>query len=73
MPYIPEPNPIQLSAMSEIKIKEQERIRERNLSLENTSDTAQSKRLSRTAYVLIQFAVIFLIILAIVIMYHLLH
>jgi ABC-type lipoprotein release transport system permease subunit len=68
------PNPQQFEAEMELKIKEQERKRDINLSREDTSNTSQSKRLSRRAFVLIQLTVILLIIVGIVIfLYYLLH
>jgi ABC-type lipoprotein release transport system permease subunit len=68
------PNPQQFEAEMELKIREQERKRDINLSREDTSNTSQSKRLSRRAFVLIQLTVILLIIVGIVIfLYYLLH
>ncbi len=73
MMSIPPPDPRQFEALAELKIKEQERKRDINLSREDTSNTSQSKRLSRRAFVLMQLTVILLIIVGIVILYHFLH
>ena len=68
-----QPDPQQFEAEMELKIREQVRKRDINLSRGDTSNTSQSKRLSRRAFVLIQLAVIPLIIVGIVILYHFLH
>ena len=61
----PEPNPRQF--------KEEERKRDLNLSLRDTSDTSQSKGLSRRAFVLLQLTVLLLIIVGIVVWIHIFH
>jgi hypothetical protein len=63
----PQPDPRRFELEAEIKLREQERIRDLNTYPEETS------RLSRRAYVLIQLTVILLIIVGIVIVYHFLH
>ncbi|GAC1348573.1 MAG: hypothetical protein NVS2B12_34700 [Ktedonobacteraceae bacterium] len=67
MTQVPQPDPRRYEAEAELKIREQERIRDLNRYPEDTS------RLSRRAYVLIQLTVILLIIVGIVIVYHYLH
>jgi len=63
---IPPPNPGRYEAFAGLKIKEEERIRDLNLSLQ---DTSESKRLSRRAIVFIRLTVLVLIIVAFVVLY----
>ena len=68
------PNPRRFEAEAELKIREEERKRDFNTySEEDTSNTSESKRLSRRAIVLIRLAVLLLIMVGIVILYHLIH
>ena len=68
------PNPRRFEAEAELKIREEERKRDFNTySEEDTFNTSESKRLSRRAIVLIRLAVLLLIIVGIVILYHLIH
>ena len=69
----PEPDPRQYEALAELKIKEQERKRDLNMSLGDTSNTSQSKRLSRRGFVLLQLTVLLLVIVGVVVLYHFLH
>ncbi len=69
----PEPDPRQYEALAELKIKEQERKRDLNMSLGDTSNTSQSKRLSRRGSVLLQLTVLLLVIVGVVVLYHFLH
>jgi len=71
--YWPEPDPRQYEALAELKIKEQERKRDLNMSLGDTSNTSQSKRLSRRGFVLLQLTVLLLVIVGVVVLYHFLH
>jgi hypothetical protein len=74
MMNIPPPDLRRFEAEAELKIREQERKRDINLSRGDTSNTSQSKRLSRRAFVLMQLTIILLIIVGIVIfLYHFLH
>jgi hypothetical protein len=72
MDYQP-PDPRRFEAEAKLKIREQERKRDINLSRENASNTSQSKRLSRRAFVLMQLTIILLIIAGVIIAYQLLH
>ena len=63
----PQPDPRRYEAEAELKLREQERIRDLKTYPEDAS------RLSRGAYVLIQLTVILLIIVGMVIVYHFLH
>jgi len=68
------PNPRRFEAEAELKIREEERKRDFNTyPEEDTSNTSESKRLSRRAIVLIRLAVLLLIMVGIVILYHLIH
>ena len=69
----PEPDPRQYEALAELKIKEQERKRDLNMSLGDTSNTSQSKGLSRRGFVLLQLTVLLLVIVGVVVLYHFLH
>ena len=69
----PEPNPRQFEEAAKLRIKEEERKRDLNLSLGDTSNTSQSRGLSRRAFVLLQLFVLLLIIVGVVVVYHLLH
>ena len=71
--YWPEPDPRQYEALAELKIKEQERKRDLKMSLGDTSNTSQSKRLSRRGFVLLQLTVLLLVIVGVVVLYHFLH
>ncbi len=62
-----QPDPRRYEAIAETKIKEQERIRNLHMYLEDTF------RLSRRVSVLIRLTVMLLIIVGIVIVYHLAH
>jgi len=73
LPIMLPPNPLQFEAEAELKIREQERKRDINMSRGDTSNTSQSKRLSRRAFVLMQLVVLLLIIVGMVILYHFLH
>ncbi len=73
MMNIQPPDPQRFEAEAELKIREQERKRDINLSREDTSNTSQSKQLSRRAFVLIQLTVLLFIIVGIVILYQFLH
>jgi len=73
MMHWPEPDPRQYEALAELKIKEQERKRDLNMSLGDTSNTSQSKRLSRRGFVLLQLTVLLLVIVGVVVLYHFLH
>lgn len=64
--YIPPPNPGRYEELAGLKIKEEERKRDLNLSLQ---DTSASKRLSRRVIVLIRLTVLVLIIVAFVVLY----
>jgi hypothetical protein len=70
MMRIPPPDPRAAQLAAEIKIKEQERKTDLNLSWGYPSNTAQSQRLSRRAYVLIQLTIIVLLIIGLVVFYH---
>jgi hypothetical protein len=67
------PDPRQYVAIAELKIREQDRKRDINLSRGDTSNTSQSKGLSRRAFVLIQLTILLILIAGIVISYHLFH
>jgi hypothetical protein len=69
----PEPDPRLYTEVAKIKIKEQERQRDLSMSRGDTSNTSQSKGLSRRAFVLFQLTVLLLIIVGIVVAYHFLH
>ena len=69
----PPPDPRQYEAGAELKIREEQRKRGLNTYPEDTSNTSESKRLSRRAIVLIRLAVLLLIIVGIIILYHLIH
>ena len=71
MMNFPPPDPQRYEAVAELKIREQERKRGFNTYPEDTSNTSESKRLSRRAIVLIRLTVILLIIVAAVILYRL--
>ena len=73
MLHWPEPDPRQYEALAELKIKEQERKRDLKMSLGDTSNTSQSKRLSRRGFVLLQLTVLLLVIVGVVVLYHFLH
>jgi hypothetical protein len=65
--YVPPSHPPELSALAELKIHERERQRDLDLS---RGDTSPRKHLSRRAYVLMQLAVIVLLIVGVVVLYH---
>ena len=67
MMSFPQPDPLRYEAEAELKVREQERIRDFNRYPEGSS------RLSRRAYVLILLGVMLLIIIGIFIVFHLLH
>jgi hypothetical protein len=73
MSQFPPPNPLEFEAKAQLQIREQERKRDINLSRGDTSNTSQSKGLSRRAFVLIQLTILLLLIAGIVISYHLFH
>ena len=73
MTRLPEPDPRRYEEVAKLKMKEEERKRDLRLSLGDTSNSSQSKRLSRRAYVLLQLAVILLIIVGVVVLYQFLH
>lgn len=63
----PEPDYHRAEELARLKFSEQERVRDHNGYPEATP------RLSRRAYILIQFSVVLLISVGIVVAYHLLH
>lgn len=67
------PDPRLYEAEAELKIRERERKRDISLLRGDTSNTSQSKRLSRRAFVLMQLTIILLIIVGVIIAYQLLH
>ncbi len=74
MQMVPPPlDPRQATEYAKLRIKDRERKRDRNLYPEDTSNPSQRKQLPRSWYVLLQFAVIVLLVVAIVALYHLLH
>jgi hypothetical protein len=73
MMQLPQPDPRRFEEVAKLRIKEEERKRDLNLSLGDTSDTSQSKELSRKAFVLLQLFVLLLIIVGVVVVYHFLH
>lgn len=64
MMQLPQPDPLQYEAVAELKLREQERLRDLNTYPEETS------RLSRRAYVLMLLTVMLLIIIGMVIVYN---
>jgi hypothetical protein len=69
----PQPDPLRHEEVAKLRIKEEERKRDLNLSLGDTSNTSQSRGLSRRAFVLLQLAVLLLIIVGVVVVYQFLH
>ncbi len=72
---MPPPTPYsgQFGTQSDIRLQEGKQKRGLHSHPEDTSNPSQKKQLARSTYVLLQLAVVILLIIALVTLYHLLH